>query len=79
MERLNGALSGRYRIEREPGEGGMATVVMAVFRQPVDGLRAVAHAQSRLSASDDERGRLRLKAGIHYGPCIAVTMNERLD
>ena len=53
--------------------------VMAVFRQPVNGLRAVARAQSWLSASADERGRLSLKAGIHYGPCIAVTMNDRLD
>ena len=22
---------------------------------------------------------MRLKAGLHYGPCIAVTLNERLD
>ncbi|MEO8608595.1 MAG: adenylate/guanylate cyclase domain-containing protein [Chloroflexota bacterium] len=53
--------------------------VMAVFRRPAPALRAMLNAQSMLSeAGEGERG-LRLRAGIHFGPCIAVTLNDRLD
>lgn len=51
--------------------------VMAVFRQPAAALRAMLHAQQRLAR--DSAQPLNLKAGIHTGPCIAVTLNERLD
>ncbi len=41
IERLNAALEGRYTIERELGEGGMATVYLTkdmrlAHRQPED-------------------------------------------
>lgn len=54
--------------------------VMAVFRRPVSALRAVLRAQAALAAlpQADELP-LRLKAGIHSGPCVAVTLNDRLD
>jgi class 3 adenylate cyclase len=54
--------------------------VMAVFRAPDAALRAVLAASARLEAAERDGGeRLVLKAGVHYGPCICVTLNERLD
>ena len=52
--------------------------VMAVFRRPVAALRAMLRAQQELAASPETEG-LQLKVGLHYGPCIAVTLNDRLD
>jgi class 3 adenylate cyclase len=48
-----------------------------VFRRPLGALNAALHAHEKLR----ELGAppLTLKAGIHAGPCIAVTLNERLD
>lgn len=53
--------------------------VMAIFRQPVAALRAMLAAQELLAAPADGMPPLTLKAGIHEGPCIAVTLNDRLD
>jgi class 3 adenylate cyclase len=53
--------------------------VMAVFPRPVAALRAVLSAQKTLAAPPDGGRPLLLKAGIHLGHCIAVTLNERLD
>ena len=36
VARLNGALEGRYAIERELGEGGMATVYLAGLASTVE-------------------------------------------
>jgi class 3 adenylate cyclase len=52
----------------------MGDAVMAVFRRPVAAVQAV------LRAYDELGGRpLALKAGLHYGPVIAVNQNDRLD
>ena len=51
---------------------------MAVFRQPSAALKAMLDAQKRVA--DPATGQpLTLKAGVHVGPCIAVTLNDRLD
>jgi len=54
--------------------------VMAVFRTPAAALRTALNAQRALADPPAAGGRpLLLKAGLHFGPCIAVTLNDRLD
>lgn len=53
--------------------------VMAVFRRPAAALRAILKAQKILASPPDGSRPLMLKVGIHAGPCIAVTLNDRLD
>jgi len=57
----------------------ISDAVMAVFRQPVAALKSMLKAQQRLASPVDGTQPLVLKAGIHVGPCIAVTLNDRLD
>ena len=53
--------------------------VMAVFRQPAAAVRSMLHVQQALASPADGMMPLTLKAGMHTGPCIAVTLNDRLD
>ena len=53
--------------------------VMAVFRRPISAVRAMVKAQAILSNPPAGIRPLQLKAAIHAGPSIAVTLNERLD
>ena len=53
--------------------------VMAVFRSPADGLLAMLEVQHMLASPADASRPLQLKAGLNTGPCIAVTLNDRLD
>ncbi|MEM7801223.1 MAG: adenylate/guanylate cyclase domain-containing protein, partial [Chloroflexota bacterium] len=53
--------------------------VMAVFLHPAAGIRAMFKAQERLSMPPYGKRPITLKAALHYGPCIAVSLNERLD
>ncbi len=63
-------------------EGGvivktLGDAIMGAFRHPAGALRAALHAQQVMHDVDPRP--LSLKAGVHYGPCIAVTLNDRLD
>lgn len=53
--------------------------VMGVFRNPAAALTAMLRAQEELAAPPEGTDPLVLKAGLHIGPCIAVTLNDRLD
>jgi class 3 adenylate cyclase len=54
---------------------------MATFSTPKDGLTAALgmhQAMTEFNRSND-RDDLILKIGLHEGPCLAVTLNDRLD
>lgn len=53
--------------------------VMAVFREPVSALKAVERIQQIFSGSSTLGDSFKLKAGIHYGDCMAVNLNDRTD
>ena len=55
--------------------------VMASFPTPDRGLAAVLRMRRAMAALNEKRGSedLLLKIGIHEGPCLAVTLNDRLD
>jgi class 3 adenylate cyclase len=54
--------------------------VMAAFHDPLQALRAAIAMQERVAAFNAENAApIVLKLGLHEGPCIAVTLNDRLD
>ncbi|MFO7681616.1 MAG: adenylate/guanylate cyclase domain-containing protein, partial [Chloroflexota bacterium] len=53
--------------------------VMAAFREPAAGLRAILAAQKTLAEQGVGERPLRLKAALHHGPCIGVSLNDRFD
>lgn len=69
----------REAVAREGGAvvKTMGDAVMAAFGRPAPALRAILAAQRALAAQVEPR--LSLKAGLHVGPCIAVTLNDQLD
>jgi class 3 adenylate cyclase len=63
--------------------------VMAAFSRPEDGLQAAVAIQRQVAAfnrehpvgANDGNGgdAVAIKLGLHQGPCIVVTLNDRLD
>lgn len=55
--------------------------VMAVFVNPADALRCAVRIQDDFAQINVEGGEepLVIKLGLHRGPCISVTLNNRLD
>ncbi|MGH6901248.1 MAG: adenylate/guanylate cyclase domain-containing protein [Geminicoccaceae bacterium] len=54
--------------------------VMAAFADPVDAVAAALTVQARLDVFNRGAGpAITIKLGVHCGPCIAVTLNDRLD
>jgi class 3 adenylate cyclase len=58
----------------------LGDAVMAAFHDPLQGLEAAIAMQERIAAFNEASGTpIILKLGLHEGPCIAVTLNDRLD
>lgn len=53
--------------------------IMAVFTKPLSGIKAMLNAKKIMKDPVYGLQNLKLKAGIHYGVCIAVNLNDRLD
>ena len=81
-----GAVMTHFDVLREAiaAEGGaiiktLGDAVMGAFPRPAPALRAAMRAQAMLASPPAGVRPLALKVGIHTGPCIAVTLNGRLD
>jgi len=76
-----------FRVADEGGGLMVKTIgdaVMAAFATPAACLRAALAMQDAVAALNERAGlsgqeRLILKVGLHSGPCLAVTLNERPD
>jgi class 3 adenylate cyclase len=55
--------------------------VMATFVNPADAVRSALDMLARIERFNEVEGEamVRLKVGIHWGACLAVTLNDRLD
>lgn len=57
----------------------MGDAIMATFLSPEDAVRAAIEIQQACVKESTAIGKTCIKIGLHCGPCIAVTSDERLD
>jgi class 3 adenylate cyclase len=59
----------------------IGAALMAVFPSPMDGVAAALHILEEIGRFNHEHGEpdIILKIGAHFGPSIAVTLNDNLD
>ncbi len=72
------------RLVREHDGAVVKTIgdaVMAAFHQPTDALSAALAIQAKVAEFNESHQAtpIVIKLGLHEGPCIAVTLNDRLD
>jgi class 3 adenylate cyclase len=76
-----------FQVADESGGLMVKTIgdaVMAAFQTPAQALRAALAMQAAMGELNERAGlrgdeRLTLKVGLHSGPCLSVTLNERAD
>jgi class 3 adenylate cyclase len=76
-----------FRVANECGGLMVKTIgdaVMAAFQMPAEALRAALAMQAAITALNERASldgdeRLILKVGLHSGPCLSVTLNDRPD
>ncbi|MEX2088810.1 MAG: adenylate/guanylate cyclase domain-containing protein, partial [Bacteroidota bacterium] len=57
----------------------MGDGTLSIFRNPLNALRAAQEAHDTITVRGSDNRPLKLKTGIHTGPCIVINQNERLD
>ena len=75
-------LAGKIREHQGAIVKTIGDAVMAAFADPADALRAALDVQGAVAgfnAEQDSKEGITIKLGLHEGPVIAVTLNDRLD
>lgn len=83
FQRVRGHFAWLQQIVRDHDGAVVKTIgdaIMAAFADPLDAVRAAIAIQARTAELNPaDTPALALKIGVHAGPSIAVTLNERLD